>query len=74
LGIAINHGDREAIETLLDYGADPNQRWCVTIDPEPTKRIRDPNCVESNGITPLMFATARHRPDLVQALRQHGAN
>jgi ankyrin repeat protein len=74
LGVAVDYGDRDVVQALLDHGADPNQRWCVSIDPEPTKRSHDSKCTANNGITPLMFATSRRRSDLVDMLRQYSAD
>jgi len=74
LGVAVDYGDRDVVQALLDHGADPNQRWCVSIDRQPTKRGRDANCTANNGITPLMFAMSRRRSDFVEMLRQYGAD
>jgi ankyrin repeat protein len=74
LAIGIHHADPEVVRALLDHGADPNQRWCVGIDMDVRKRIRDAKCSTDNGVTPLMFATSRGCADLSVMLRQHGAS
>ena len=74
LALAISRTDSVVVETLLDHGADPNQRWCVSIDSNPDRRTRAAECTLQNGFTPLTWATSLGRTDIVSALVDHRAD
>ena len=74
LSIAIHRFDFGAARTLLEHGADPNARWCVTVDEAPARRRRAEGCTLASGITPLMAASSLAYPQLEALLIQHGAD
>ena len=61
---------------LLTKGADPNARWCVTIQILRSRDARQlmPGCERERGMTPLMLAASLGAVDLVKLLVQHGAD
>ncbi len=57
-------------EVLLQYGADPDQRWCA----HPWTRRRDPDCVSDTGLAPLMWAHRLGLDDFAALLLKYGAD
>lgn len=57
-------------EVLLQYGADPDQRWCA----HPWTRRRDADCVSDTGLTPLMWAHRLGLDDFAALLLKYGAD
>jgi ankyrin repeat protein len=74
LAIAIHRFDFGAVRTLLEHGAAPNARWCVTVDEAPARRTRAVGCTLASGMTPLMAASSLTHPQLEALLIQHGAD
>ena len=86
---AARSGDRQAIQTLLDAGADPNQRWGLihwtplmhAIHKNQKASVEaliaggaDLNARGGNGVTALMMAAGYGYADIVQLLLDHGAD
>ncbi len=75
LSLAIFHSLPHTVDILLEHGADPNARWCVSIT-----RIRDeapaphPSCTLQNGISPLMYAASMGRADVTTLLLEYRAD
>jgi ankyrin repeat protein len=57
-------------QVLLQYGADPDQRWCA----HPRTRRRDAGCVSESGPTPLMWARRLSLDNFAALLLQYGAD
>jgi len=74
LALALQRPDPGVIATLLEHGADPNHRWCVSVEAEPTRRSRAAECTPTNGTTPLMYVARLPFPQLDTLLLQHGAD
>ena len=74
MAIAIHRYDFLAVKTLLEHGAGPNVRWCVSVDEQTNKRTRANQCTLDNGLTPLMSASSLGYPQLEGLLIQHGAD
>jgi ankyrin repeat protein len=65
--------------SLLDYGADPNARWCTSTDTNQygfiqPSALREPSCTLPSGTTPLIYAAMRCDVRQVKALLAHGAD
>jgi len=74
MAIAIHRYDFRAVKTLLEHGADPNARWCVSVDEQANRRTHPEGCTLSSGLTPLMSASSLAYPQLEALLIQHGAD
>jgi ankyrin repeat protein len=58
LAIAVLQDNPAAVRTLVEHGADPNARWCVSVDKDASRRTRGAACNPNNGFTPLMYAAS----------------
>lgn len=74
MAIAIRRYDFPAVTTLLEHGADPNARWCVSVDEAQARRVRAEGCTLASGMTPLMAASSLGYPQLEALLIEHGAD
>jgi hypothetical protein len=76
LAVAISRCHLSEVRTLLENGADPNARWCITFElGRPYRPRTSPaDCTTGNGITPLMAAAAVGGVGQVLLLLEHGAN
>ena len=73
---AVASRDSTVVEMLLTKGADPNARWCVTVQIVRSRDARPlmPGCERERGMTPLMLAASLGAEDTVRVLVQHGAD
>jgi ankyrin repeat protein len=70
LGLAMVQEQLQHAEVLLQYGADPNRRWCT----HPRTRRSEPNCSSDTGPTPLIWAQRMGLDDFGALLRRYGAD
>lgn len=76
LSLAVRSNQYRAARVLLQNHADVNQRWCVQFENKNFKQIRskDPACMLSNGMTPLMYAASQEDKKAVELLLEWNAD
>jgi ankyrin repeat protein len=75
LALAVTTRDSEIVDTLLNYGADPNLWWCVPVLLVNNFVCSKPTgCSEENGRSPLMAAAASTDGNAARMLLSYGAD
>lgn len=76
LARAISDNRATVVRLLLNYGADPNVRWCVSPQRQPgaprTEKAAD--CTAANGLTPMIWAAQENAFAAASILRASGAD